>query len=175
LNAESRAVVAGDAPIDAATKPIGERTPTGADRASFPLDEVGAQALIDFLGPRWRDMTRFIDRADSFTGGHALGFVARDRSAAVHTFADGKVWNLQLRSGMGNRCGSAAMLEPLLGPVLRKLAPSSTLTAPQRSVLIDALKDRQSGDPVEIGEVRIAATGGCIVTLDVRTISRGTG
>lgn len=140
--------------------------------SAFDSNEVDARDLIDSLGAGWKGLTLMDPTADGYTNGYHRELSGRDRTAAIFTLPDGRVWDLQLRSGVGGRCGTAASLIPLVEPVLHALAPKVSLTVEQHQQIVRGLRTKDSSEIVEIGNVRVGGSGGCVRQLDIRKPQR---
>ena len=109
-------------------------------------------------------------RSDGLTGGSSRHFSAPDRSISYFALPDGKVWNIQLRSGMGERCGRP---EPLIAgyrALIRTVAPTAEITSGQRTEFERGFST-PTGAKIEIGKIRITSMGDCIRAFDIRTVS----
>lgn len=146
--------------------------PIGARRRAFPIDEVDAQDLIDRLGAPWSGGLLDDVRYDSHSGGYSRSIMSPKGSAHIHTLADGKVWNLQLRSGMGDRCGRSQDIAPHIDVIYAKLQPGKHLSRDVLATLAAGL-DKPAAQQITIDGVRLSTVGNCIRSLDVRTVREG--
>ncbi|PKP93157.1 MAG: hypothetical protein CVT77_06400 [Alphaproteobacteria bacterium HGW-Alphaproteobacteria-16] len=136
-------------------------------RPSFPIDEVDARDLIDSLGAPWREPVADDTRADSFSGGYVRQMAFKGRSVGIYTLANAKVWNLQVRSGYGEQCGSGDDIAPHIARIYQAVRPGQSLDATQLATLQRGLTI-EAGERLDLEGVRIKTFGTCIKLLDVR-------
>ncbi len=149
--------------------PAVDQLPRGARRQTFPIDEVDARDLIDALGAPWRGGLIDDARADGYSGGYSRMIRLPNGSVTIHTLADGRVWNLQLRSGMGDRCGRARDIAPHITRIYATLQPGKQVSGDALVALVAGL-DAPGARQITVAGVRLSTLGDCIRSLDVRTI-----
>ncbi|WP_066667001.1 MULTISPECIES: hypothetical protein [unclassified Sphingomonas] len=132
----------------------------------FELRLDGARSLIANLGAAYRDPIDISVHDDGFSGGQMVHLLFRDRSASIGVLPDGRVWQLAVRAGIGDRCGKSQEIQQAVVPML--LAVRLMPTSPQ---LADLTRGLSSETPVKtfFGRKRATTVGGCIKTLDIRT------
>ncbi len=147
--------------IDAAGPPEVQQRP------SFALDDTAALDAIAKLGTPWSTQP-FLDdaRPDSLTGGyyHTLG--NSGGSSDVFTLPNGRVWRVNLRVGVGERCGQPSQLEAAFSGLLAIVAPKAELDANTKVKLAKALRTR-TGEDADLVGVNVKMSGGCVAALSL--------
>ena len=151
----------------AAPSPEAIETPALLEKSSFPINEVDARELAESLGPSWKEVMLMDSSADSFSGGFSRMIIGKSGSSDIFTLANGQVWDLQLRSGIGDRCGSPANLDSELPRIIWTVAPSLSVTDDQIAELRRGLRKLEP-TKIRIGDVGLTTMGGCLPLVDIR-------
>lgn len=146
-----------DIPVPAPSKP------TFAPAPAFELDEVDARDLVATLGSPWTGKP-VLDResSDEFTGGFSDLLIFGGGSATIYTLPNGQVWQLQLRTGVGDRCGSSKPLARSYPIAMKSIAPDQQNVIPP--AIAKALAST-SLDRLDLDGLRVIASGDCVRQL----------